>query len=695
MAGRKQHFIPKHFLKEFVIPDGRDKLWMYRRGLPNPVLVTRDDAAATRDFYSKPAVTGAPTLDDLITEYENELKFRVEDARTIPVGDDLPAHLISEVIAHLTMRAAYLREFIYAGASELVSSIDTLIHRPTELLNTIELPRHRVPSKFEKMAIEQFEQHPIRLLTNVSSKAIVRLLYQAIREDFDLLQMAASKEFAAFLERFQGEFQKMPQKVHVQVLEKELVPALRKAMLEKFHWRVVDVSSGDAVLPDCVAIAEDADGWGPYMMAEYKSMTRVVIPLSSSKLAVGSVADNWEEVVEIYNQAARDSCLTFLLANQIDEVPQTHLEELDGPARAKIANITSSALRETVEEFIGDALNDMRGEAEPVTWTDLSMGEGFSYSVSFRDFGDQLYANRVSETLNKTVKAFGDYLPIHRLDGITFALDYAAALQELDRGSDVLRGIDPSAGTNPNGVAMPLAVRRNDGIKTHIVLRGSLAEQLISEDESQIEEATTVVCYCLGTAAFNALLEGKFPGTLLSPHADPYEGWLYRHNDTLLATYFSNRLLTPSKEMLDFYAEQGLMQLHQMVSATKDAHVQYHADGDHERLFEICAAHVSAFMTAMTRYLAFLASVIGPHRADGPLEQTLSQLELVKWSTLFQEDLAVFNRRLNDWTNLDEIHFVNRHFERLLFELGVLPDQMSDGSLYIHTSGEHRLASRL
>lgn len=43
MAGRKQHFIPRHYLKSFVINDGKDKLWMYRRGLPKPVPVARDD----------------------------------------------------------------------------------------------------------------------------------------------------------------------------------------------------------------------------------------------------------------------------------------------------------------------------------------------------------------------------------------------------------------------------------------------------------------------------------------------------------------------------------------------------------------------------------------------------------------------------------------------------------------------------
>jgi len=694
MAGRKQHFIPRHFLKEFVIPDGSDKHWIYRRGLPNPVPVSRGDAAATRDFYSKPATTGAPTLDDLITEYEKELKFRVEEARAVPVGDTLPAHLISEIVAHLTMRAAYLRECVEVGASELVSSIDTLIHRPTEILESMELPKHCVPSKFEAMAMKQFEQHLLSSLTTVTPRAIVRLLYQAIREDYDLLQKAASKEFAAFLERFQREFQTMPQSVHVHVLGKDLVPAPRKAMLEEFQWRVVDFPSMNAVLPDCVAIAEHADGWGPYMLAEHKSMTRVVIPLTSSKLAVGSAANDWEEVTDIYNHTARESCFTFYLTNRREEVTESHLAELGGPARAKIEGITSSALRKAVEEFVGDGLNAPQEETQPVTWTDLSAGDGFSYSVSLRDFGDEAYAHRVAESLKEAVKAFGSYFPIHRLVGITFAVDYTAALQELDRGLDVNRRIDSSAGANPNGIAMPLAVRRADGIKTHIVLRGYLAEQLITEDETLSNEAGSVICYCLGTAAFNALVEGKFPGTLLSPYSNPYEGWLYQHNDTLPATYFSTRLVVPNMETLEFYSEQAHLQLEQMISVTKDAHAQYHEDGDHERFFEICAAHVSGFMTAMARLLAARASIIGPHRPDGLLDRTLTQLELLKWSKLFEEDLAVFDRRLEDWTNLDEVFFLNRHFERLLFEVGVLPDQMNDGSLYVHTSGEHRLSSR-
>lgn len=681
-------------MKEFVIPDGSDKHWMYRRGLSNPVPVSRNDAAATRDFYSKPSAEGVPTLDDLITEYEEELKLHVENARASPAGKPLPTNQISEIVAHLTMRAAYLREFIEVGASNLVSSIDTLIHRPAEVLESIELPKHRVPSGFEATAIEQFEQHFLSSLTNITPKAVVRLFYQAIREDYDLLQKAASKEFGAFLERFQGELQTMPQSVHTQVLGENLVPARRKAMLEEFQWRVVDLPTKDAVLPDCVAIAEDAEGWGPYILAESESMTRVVIPLTCSKLAVGSAAADWEAIGEIYNQVARESCFTFYLSNRREELNETNLAELGGPVRAKIEGMTSSAIRGAIEEFVGDGQSAAQEEGRPVTWTDLSAGGVISYSVSFRDFGDEPYMRRVAENLNDAVKVFGNHLPVHRLDGLTFAIDYAAAIQELDRGLGDDLSISTSAGANPNGVAMPLAVRRDDGIKTHVVLRGYIAEQLISEDETESAEAISVICYCLGTVAFNALLEGKFPGTLLSSYSDPYEGWLCQHTDKIPATYFSQRLVASNSQMLEFYSELAHLQLEQMIAVTQDVHAKYQEDGDHERFFEICASHVSGFMTAMARFLAARASMIGPHRPNGILYRALKQLELLKWSKLFEEDLDAFYRRLEDWANLGELFFLNRHFERLLFEVGVLPDQLKDGSLYIHTSRDHRLSSR-
>lgn len=90
------------------------------------------------------------------------------------------------------------------------------------------------------------------------------------------------------------------------------------------------------------------------MVTDHKSITRVVIPLSPDKLAVGSMAQDWDQVVDIYNTAARESCATFYLSNYFEEVPKEYLSGLGGPTRARIANITSSAIREVAEEFLGD-----------------------------------------------------------------------------------------------------------------------------------------------------------------------------------------------------------------------------------------------------------------------------------------------------------------------------------------------------
>lgn len=68
MAGKKQHFIPQHFLKPFTIPGSGDHLWMFRRSKSYGIKVARKNAAAQEYFYSKPSDDGSPTLDDLVTD---------------------------------------------------------------------------------------------------------------------------------------------------------------------------------------------------------------------------------------------------------------------------------------------------------------------------------------------------------------------------------------------------------------------------------------------------------------------------------------------------------------------------------------------------------------------------------------------------------------------------------------------------
>ena len=263
MAGRKQHVIPKHFLKAFVVSNERDQLYLYRLNESKPVLVSCNDAAANRDYYSKPSATDKPTLDDLITEYENNLKYKVDKVRTVPAGEFIPVELISEIVVHLAIRSSYFRDFKDAQNAETISLINSLFYHPSEFIDSSSVVRHRVPTYFEKPTLRVLERYPcIRL----NLKSFVRLLYQIFREEFVELHKASVDIFTDSQDCSLKELRAMIRKEHISFLEKELVPLDLKSKLEAFKWRIVDYPTKNAVLPDCVAVAEDAEGWKAYIL---------------------------------------------------------------------------------------------------------------------------------------------------------------------------------------------------------------------------------------------------------------------------------------------------------------------------------------------------------------------------------------------------------------------------------------------
>ena len=674
MTGRKQHFIPRHFLKGFVISDKRDKHWLYRRGLSEPKEVSRNDAAAQNYFYSKPNTVGLPTLDHLITEYEQKLQSHVGKVRTIPVGNILPADLMREIVVHLTIRSAYFRESINAG-------IDTLVCHLAEFFKSMELPKYHISSEFETLLIKEVENYMPYLPINITPRTIARLIYQIIRENYGDFQ----KEIFTSLELLQEKFQEIDKNVQTQVLEEDMVPLYRKSMLEKFQWRVVDFPSGNAILPDCVAIAEDADGWGSYILGCTKSMSRVVIPLTSSKLAIGTIANDWEKIKEIYNKTARESCFTFYLTNQKEKVSENQISEIGNIVRKKISSIASSKLDGIGEDFIIGNSSMIHEETHPVTWTDLLIDKKFSYSVSFKNCRGKDYTLKAAKAFCETVKDFSKYLPLYRFDGITFVPDIAAELQEIDQE------FNPFGNTFFNDSAMPYLVRCPDGIKTHIFVKDSLAEQWISEGKTLC--GNVIIYKCLAISAFNALFESKFPDKFFAPYDDPYENWLYRCNITLLPIYFSNYFLVADVETLGFYSKQANLKLKKMISVTADAHALYQKDKDHERFFTSCVIHVSNFMTAMAIFLAARASMGDQQQPDQLLDQTLVRCNLSNWEKCFGEDLDVFSRSLDNWVNIDEMLFLNRHFERLLIEVGVIAGHIKSDRFHFHAFNNYRLSS--
>lgn len=117
MSGRKQHHIPQSVLRAFETPSRGKKIQVWVFSKQNQFKAPTDDVAAERHFYSELSTDGTKTLDDLITDYENGFTGQIISLRNVPVGASADAATAAEVIAHLTIRNAHLRNSLSGGMS--------------------------------------------------------------------------------------------------------------------------------------------------------------------------------------------------------------------------------------------------------------------------------------------------------------------------------------------------------------------------------------------------------------------------------------------------------------------------------------------------------------------------------------------------------------------------------------------------
>ena len=131
-----------------------------------------------------------------------------------------------------------------------------------------------------------------------------------------------------------------------------------------------------------------------------------------------------------------------------------------------------------------------------------------------------------------------------------------------------------------------------------------------------------------------------------------------------------------------------------MVARTAEGYASYKLNHHNPDSFRISTKYVSSFLFALARFFGVSSFTYETRTLNLALDERLKQLELTKWSKLLEEDLAAFFCNLDEWNSWDEVFFINRHFERLLLEVGVIADQLVDGSIVFHMANEHRLSAK-
>lgn len=157
MAGKKQHFIPRLFVKYFSEnPETKNpKTWFYRYQ-KDPYSSGINDAPAKRYFYSYIEDDEINhSLDDKITEHEERTIAPIlSQLQSSDVGQQidpiLPAHLIS----HLIFRNDHFRQFIANTAKIGLKTLKSIICNKNNLksaiLKDLQQPHGRFQSELRK-----------------------------------------------------------------------------------------------------------------------------------------------------------------------------------------------------------------------------------------------------------------------------------------------------------------------------------------------------------------------------------------------------------------------------------------------------------------------------------------------------------------------------------------------------------------
>ena len=686
MAGKKQHFIPKHFLRPFVAPESSDSLWMFRRGNPSGFMVARRKAAAQEYFYSTPSSDGSPTVDDLVTDYEHRLSRIVDEIREIAVGSRIDGSAISEVVAHLSTRSSHMRGIMDESVFAMSEAMPGLVDEVLEGFATM-LPRSRPPPKILTAISREWRKFKGIQLRPVSEKTICELLYFLMRENPGGL-LGEALPVKALVDRLVSGAGPIGKGAQTDALRKTMAPKAVVEKLNRLDWRVAPTHGKGVILPDCTSIAFDGREWKPLIFFDADDLIAVALPLAPNRLAVGEIDTNDPVDLSRFNRHAARACYSFFLSSYVADELRGLAGGLGDDMRSSIVHMIDEAFTEGIEELFEDDQKDqVPSEHGPErSWADANQKDGGLLQVSFLDFGDDALATAVVEQLKPLVEAFAARMPIYAMEGFTFAHDYREGLKSVGLGGVTTSDITPTDTEGLSTIGTPITFRSNGEAKTRGVLHSSVAADLISEEHERVEDAQRAVTSLLASCALAGLIAVRFPERTLKPLEDSYEALLHHYTSGVFEAFFCASHSTLNAAQLDHFEALALTALRNVFEEIPRLRRGYSKDLNLEGYFEASARLVGDALTAVARFFGAYSGLGREILPESGILELLAEHELHQWASLFKKDLEGFREELGDWVDYDDVLFVHRHFQRVMGHFGMMPDRTDGPGAYVYAS---------
>lgn len=210
--------------------------------------------------------------------------------------------------------------------------------------------------------------------------------------------------------------------------------------------------------------------------------------------------------------------------------------------------------------------------------------------MSVQGFTSEEGAKQLGYAVLSCVNTLGRLIDLSTLDGVTIAIDYDAALAELDRGVDGLRPLSRSDSPEMQGVAMSTPVMRNGQVKSHIILNAAVVAALAVEDapKDEIHQAIGIIAHECAHVQITAQKEFAIPDARFGTRIENYErAVLFQLGEVCWDEYAACRISAPfARNQTERHAEIVAEVVAVALTRSRAAIRSYRRHGDLHRLIE-------------------------------------------------------------------------------------------------------------
>lgn len=676
MSGDYQHFIPQHFLKGFAFrsADRARNVWVFQKGAPAESKPIKEFGGGEH-FYSEPGKAVEETLDDAITKYENRLAAFIRNLRKQVPGPVPDSEVAAEIVAHLTMRTESVRSGLTFASKLFIAKAIKVFGDEQKLRSIFGLDYDQPSSTLQEHLKKMIEENPVLAQSGIPPQALERVLFGFLKENFSTFfkenkHIGQGALASAYLSADQ-----LVRDSHNNGLGKSLVPEARTKMLKQLHWSILSVDGG-LVLPDCIAISLNSkEGAKPYLFGDVDDVAIVAMPLSFNRLLLGKVNQDEPFNLSLFNLRAVACSENFFISR--DRAKE--FEEWTKYIGVEPRTLMFSTVDGVFSEYLGKKVN-----VEKVALAGTHQeNEKVStpWQISFIGCADEPTAQKIGDVVSAVVIGLAKIIPLNRIDGITFAEDYPAALRDLDRGVPTLAPLETTSEEGVVGIGMSPIVLREGVVKTRIVLRAFIGHALIGEDENDKAQAYQILVGQLVEASCTEMLDNALPGILLKPIENAFDRLRFAGLEFAWSNYISARISAKLDENCGGYLRDFLIAaLDKAQREVPEVRFEYRFHGKIPQLMDDTFLRVKPILQHAARALGHFDGIETSLFDDaGVLQGALERYGLCAWLRTYHRDLQGLWDRLGQWESFDEFLALAGHVERLLWQFGIVLWQMDDG----------------